>query len=242
MTNFISKEKSSTLCKLSGEVSNYRSTRASASFVYSVEDQDKLGVVAIAAALAGLGGQAASAAASASAVEEEADYVEFSLNDCLVKGWVWRSPFNNGDIVDVAARWQGSHYEAYGIARPTDRLIALYPHCSRSRGRHIKNSFKWWFICNLVFFGAVVTSVLYIGGLELLGDPALYQVGAPLAIFFICMFISLSKQYMPFVRLSERIFIALDIPNARDVDLVKSSRRQRRSEDSGEFGTFYFRY
>lgn len=242
MAKFISKEKTGSLFKLSGQISNYKRTRASASFVYSADDQEKLGVVAVAAALAGLGGQAASATASASAVEEEADYVEFCLNGDLVKGWVWRSPFKNGDVVDVAVQWQGSYYEAYGIARPADRVIALYPHCSRSRGRHIRNAFKWWLIWNVVFFGAVAAWVLYMGGPELLGDPALYQVGGPIAIAFILMFISLSKQYMPFVRLSERVFLVLGLPNAQNIDLAKSSRQQRSADDPGEFGTFYFRY
>jgi hypothetical protein len=242
MTNFVNKERTGVLCKLNGEITQYKCTRASASFVYSKGDQEKLGVVAVAAALAGMGGQAVSATASASAVEEEADFVEFSLNGDRIKGWVWRSPFQEGDTVDVAAEWHGDHYEAYGITRPADKMIALYPHCSRSQGRHIKNTIKWWAIWNIVFFGAWVTMLLYIGGLDLLIRPQLYLIGGPVAAVFVLMFISLSRQYMPFVRLSERVFMTLGLPGAKDIDLVKSSKVQRTAEDAGEFGTFYFRY
>ena len=242
MTYFVGEKRAEGLCKLQGKIKQYKCTRASASFVYSEGDQKKMGVVAIAAAFAGMGGQAASAAASASAVEEEADFIEFMVNGDSAQGWVWRSPFKEGDIVDVAAEWQDDHYEAYGIARPTDKIIALYPHCSRSRGRHIKNTIKWWVVWNTLFFGAYAVLLLYIGGLDLLFLPQNYLISGSLAAVFVLMFISLSRQFMPFVRLSEKIFVTLDLPGARDIDLVRSSKAQRTAADPGEFGTFYFKY
>jgi hypothetical protein len=210
--------------------------------VYSQSDQQKLGVVAVAAAFAGMGGQAASAAGFASDIEEPAEYLEFDLNGHPVKGWVWRSPFKEGDIVDVAAEWHGDHYEAYGIARPADKMIALYPHCSRAKGRHIKNAVKWWGIWNMVFFGFIVAGLSYIGGPAMLLEPAVFWISGAVAFGFILMFISLARQYMPFVRLSEKIFSILGLPDAKNVDLVKSSKEQRNAEDPPEFGTFYFRY
>lgn len=58
-------------------------------------------------------------------MDEEADYVEFVLEGQPIKGWVWRSPFQEGDEVEVAAEWQKDHYEVFGIARPVDHTIAL---------------------------------------------------------------------------------------------------------------------
>ena len=133
------------LVKLSGTISNYKCTRAEASFVFTDSDRSKLGVIAIAAGLAGLNGPAISTAASATSAGEDADYLEFDLDGKGMKGWVWRSPFKEGDMVEVAAEWQNDHYEIGGIARPADRLIAMYPHCSRGSFRHISNSVKWWF-------------------------------------------------------------------------------------------------
>jgi hypothetical protein len=242
MTAFLSQPRGGNIAKLSGKVTGYRCTRASASFVYSQSDQDKMGVVAIAAALAGMAGQAASVVGYASDLEEPAEYLEFDLNGALVKGWVWRSPFKEGDIVDVAVEWQGDHYEAYGIARPADRMIALYPHCSRSKGRHIKNTAKLWIIWNVMFFGPTIGVFLYVEGPDILREPAFFWLSSFLAFGFMLMFVSLSRQYMPFVRLSERVFNILGLPDPTNIDLVRSSKQQRTAQDPPELGTFYFRY
>ena len=128
------------LVKLAGTIENYKVTRAEASFMFTDTDRTQLGVVAIAAGIAGLSGPAISTAAYAASAEEDADYVEFDLDGKPVKGWVWRSPFKEGDAVEVAAEWRDDHYETAGIARPADRIIALYPHCSRGKAKHIKNA------------------------------------------------------------------------------------------------------
>jgi len=242
MANFLGKPQAGGIVKLSGKMAGYQCTRSNASFVYSKSDQHKLGVVAIAAALAGMGGQAASLANHASDIGELAEYLEFDLDGKSVKGWVWRSPFKDGDVVDVAAEWQGDHYEAYGIARPADKMIALYPHCSRSKERHIKNTIKWWVIWNVAFFGVSALGAFLLLGSEILREPAFLWIGGFIAMMWILMFVSLSKQYLPFAHLSEKIFGILGLPDAKNVDLVKSSKEQRAAQDPPEFGTFYFRY
>ena len=104
------------LIKLSGIITNYRCTRKEANFMLTEGDQTRTGVIAIAAALAGLSGAAVSTASSAN-MEEDGDYVEFDLDGQPVKGWAWRSPFKNGDSVEVAAEWQGDHCETGEISR-----------------------------------------------------------------------------------------------------------------------------
>lgn len=242
MADLISMTREIQLCKLSGRISSYKCTRAAANFVYSDRERDNLGVIAVAAAFAGMGGQAASIVASASSLEELADHIEFSLEGEIVRGWVWRSPFRDGDDVNVVAQWQGNHYEAYGVARPSDKVIALYPHCSRSRGCHIRNAVKWWYFWNLGYFGFTVALVLGLGMVDLLSAPVFFWGNATIALIFILMFISLCRKYMPFVRLAERVFQILELPDAQNIDLVKSSKNQRTAADSWELGTFYFRY
>ena len=244
MTNFESQPNADGLVKLSGTVRNLKVTRTSASFVFTQTDQTKIGVVAVAAAIAGLGGQAMATASNASAMEEEADYLEFDLDGLPVKGWVWRNPFNEGDVVNVAAeRKPNGHWEAYGVQRPRDKTVALYPHCSRGRARHIKNAAWWWFFgwggWVLIFF---IPLSFYLMGPTIFSDHGLYYSVTGLMTFFGVMTFSLSRKWMPFVRLSEKVFRALDLPNPSNVDLVKSSKRQRTEQDPGEFGTFYFRY
>jgi hypothetical protein len=242
MTDFVAKPQVNELIKLSGKIKNYQARRASASFVFSEENQNQLGVIAIAAALAEMGGQAASTVAAASDTEEVAEYVEFNLDEQTLKGWIWRSPFREGDDVAVAAQWQLDHYELFGIARPRDRMIALYPHCSRAKVRHVKNAIKWWAICTIIFFSFMAILALLVIGKELLQEPAFYWGNGFIAIFFILMFTSLARQFMPFVRVAQKVFVALDLPDAKNIDLVKSSQQQRTKKDPPEFGTFYFRY
>ncbi len=244
MTNFLPQPNADGLVKLNGTVRNLKVTRASASFVFTESDQNKMGVVAFAAAIAGLGGQAMATASNASALEEEADYLEFELDGQPVKGWVWRNPFREGDEVSVAAELRSDgHWEAFGVLRPKDKTVALYPHCSRGRVRHVKNAAWWW------FFGWGGASLLVLAlllsmtrGLPSLFEADSLQVFGVLMTFLGVMTFSLSRKWMPFVRLAEKVFRALELPDPSNVDLVKSSKKQRTVHDPGEFGTFYFRY
>lgn len=221
--------------KVTGTIASYTCTRGQANFVYSGRDQNLLGTIARAAALA--------TASSASDMEEEADHVDFMLGDSNVKGWVWRSPFKNGDHVEVVAEWQDDHYVIYGIARPSDRMIALYPHCSRGRGSHIKNAIKWWVVLGL-FTPSIVMGAFFriVAGPEIFNETGLYVTLGIAATFFALMFASLAKKWMPFASLAETVFRTLGWKNAANVDLVASSKAQRNAKDPGEFGTFYFRY
>jgi len=242
MTDFMPTPQTDDVVRLNGKIKNYRCTRASASFVFTKNNQDQLGIVAIAAAVAGMSGQAASTVFAASGLEELAEYVEFELGSETVKGWVWRSPFAEGDLVDVVAQRRESHHEAYGIARPADRTIALYPHCSRAKGRHIRNAVKWWLIFNCAFFGFITAGLLYLSGPPILREPAFYWINGAVLLWFVLMFVSLTRQYLPFVRVAQKVFLVLGLPDPSDIDLVQSSNAQRTDADPPEFGTFYFRY
>lgn len=71
-------------------------------------------------------------------------------------------------------------------------------------------------------------------------DPLSFVLG--FFTFFALMTFSLSRKWMPFVRVAEKVFRTLELPNPGNIDLVKSSKAQRTEQDPGEFGTFYFRY
>jgi hypothetical protein len=244
MANFLPTPNADGLVKLSGTLRNLKVTRASASFVFTDTDQTKLGVVAVAAAIAGLGGQAMVMTSSASAMEEEADYLEFDLDGLPVKGWVWRNPFQEGDEISVAAEPKpNGHWEAYGVQRTGDKTVALYPHCSRGQAKHFKNAAWWWLVG---WGGANVVILTFIYGVAI-GFSEPFEVDfllifAGLMLFYAAMTFSLSRKWLPFVRLAEKVFRALDIPDPSNVDLVKSSKKLRTEHDPGEFGTFYFRY
>lgn len=243
MTEFAPQPNPDGLVKLSGTIKGLKVARRSASFVFTSRDQSKLGILAVASALVGLDGQAAAASHSTGDLEEPADHVEFELGGQLVKGWVWRNPFRDGDEVAVAVARAHDHWEAYGITRLLDRTVALYPHCSRGTIAHVNNALKWWAFGGGSAIAFVFVPLTIIGG----GVAALRLVevqgafGAAM-LFFGVMTFFLTRQWLPFVRVAEKVFRALDLPNPSSIDLVKSSKAQRKPDDPGEYGTFYFRY
>ncbi|WP_175023211.1 putative type VI secretion system effector [Rugamonas rivuli] len=187
-------------------------------------------------------------ASNASAADEEADYVEFELEGNLIKGWLWRSPFANGDYVEVAVEWQTGHYEVFGVARPFDKTIAMYPHCSRAKIRHIKNSVKWWLVIAVgmqVIISAGLLSISWETFIEIwhymLFEGAWWLPAGLTAALAIAAG-SMTKQWMPFVKVAEKVFSVLELPNSKNIDLVKSSKKQRLTQDTPEFGSMYFRY
>ncbi|MDW5419101.1 hypothetical protein R6242_21240 [Iodobacter sp. CM08] len=78
---FKTSEKPSGVIKISGQIKNYKETRARANFFFTENDQNVIGMAAIGAAFAGNSGQAMGTAISASDMEEEADYLEFEMDD-----------------------------------------------------------------------------------------------------------------------------------------------------------------
>jgi hypothetical protein len=241
MTNFIPHPVNQDgLTKLSGTIRNLKVTRAEGSFVLSKSDQTQMGWVAVAAATMGLSGQAASTISSD--IEEAADFVEFELNGQPIQGWMWRNPFKEGDEVEVAAEPQGDHWEAYGIARPADQTIALYPHCSRGSKAHAQNAFKWWLLG-----GGIITffyiPFLYLGagikGFYML-DSIWWALG--LMAFFGLIAVTTAFQLRSFVKVTQKVLSTLGMPNPEQVDLRKLTKLKKTKQDPVDLGIFYFKY
>ncbi len=246
MTEFLKHPSEATLVKLSGRIENYKCTRASASFVFTPADRTTMGAVAVAAGAAGLGGQAVALAANSGSLEEDADFIEFTLDGTTIEGWVWRSPFKEGDEVEVAAERRGNAFEAFGVARPADKTIALYPHCSRGRSRHYFNAARWWLILGTVCAASQYALFLYLGGTQALTemneDGLLQWATLGYYAFFGAMVLSLSRKWLPFVGVAENVFRTLGWTNPSMVDLKKRTKAQRTKNDPPECGAFYFRY
>lgn len=241
-------DSSAGLTRLSGEISNYRKTRGYASFFFSDKDRSRMGAIAVASALIGEHGQAAIMSHNAASTEEEADYVEFTLDGNEVKGWLWRSPFQTGDRVVAAVGRQGDRCELFGMMRPEDGVIALYPHCSRGRASHMRNAAKWYgylfvfFMSCFGILGFIDSGKPFAFWLEMLADPYLRFIPIGFLGFFLVMVISLAWKWMPFVRLAERIFRVLELPNPAATDLVKTTRKRKTPDDPPECGYLYFKY
>ncbi|WP_343721628.1 putative type VI secretion system effector [Herbaspirillum seropedicae] len=231
------------LIKISGEIKNYVSKRDEASFVLTKKDKAGMGMVSLALAAAGMGGQAIATASNAASLQEEADYVEFDLDGKKVKGRLWRSPFKEGDVVDAAVVWQGGYFELIALAKPADRIIALYPHCVRGRRAFYMLVFRWWFI----FAGIFPPAVTYFGFLafgfnRIIFEFPFWLAWGGIAFGWTFVIFMLMLQWMPFVKVAQRVFSVLGLKDPSGVDLKKTTETQRQQGDPSEVGAFFFRY
>jgi hypothetical protein len=240
---------------LKGRISDYDVTRKKADFFFSPKEQQATGLIAVAATLMGQGAPAMGMVVSASNKDEAADRVEFTLDRQPfgehVKGWLWRSPFAEGDEVEVVAARRGGYYEALAVARPADRMIALYPHLSRGRKAHVWNAAKWWFLGTTMLVSFVLLLGILIGSSQghrklIFSSEFAVAVVVPVVLFSYAFFllpaIHTTWRWMHFVRVAEDVFKTLGWKDVENVDLVKSSKAQRKGNEPPEYRYFYFRY
>jgi hypothetical protein len=233
---------------LRGFISNYRKTRRSQDFFFTDADRSRMGATAIAAGLAGLGGIAVGLSGMAMDTTEEADLLEFDLDGKPVKAWVWSSVFKEGDEVEVVAERSGETWQAYGIRRIGDKIVALHPHCSRGRYAHYRGALKSW-----IKWGG--TLVLVEWAAIVLYDLLIRSMGDSQGLFLICLtggaglmaifgFIAyrMSSKMMGFVRLAEGIFQGFGWKDVKNIDLPAITKKSKQPGDPGALGVLYFRY
>ena len=94
--------------------------------------------------------------------------------------------------------------------------------------------------------GVVILTYLLLlsmgAGFDLLFSTDTFIVTCGVTVFCALAIWSMTRQWLPFVRLAERVFTAFGWPDPGNVDLVKTTKAQRQPGDSGELGVFYFRY
>nr|WP_034339465.1 putative type VI secretion system effector [Herbaspirillum sp. B39] len=231
------------LIKISGTIRHYTCERGEASFVLTRKDKAKMGMVSVALAAAGMGGQAIATASNSASLQEEADYVEFDLGGKKVKGWLWRSPFKEGDVVDAAVVWKGEYFELVALANPADRTIALYPHCVRGRRAFYMLVFRWWFIFSGIFSPAAILFVFIAFGFNrIIFKFPFWLAWGGLAFCWTFIILMLMLQWTPFGKAAQRVFSALGLKDPSSVDLKKTTKAQRKPGDPPEMGAFFFRY
>ena len=234
------------ITKIKGTVSHYKKQRKLANFFFTDQDKNIMSLAAIAGALAGAAGQAVSTARVAANLNEEADYVEMKVNGQIAKGWVWFSPFKKGDEVELIGIQKEGYFEIVAIVRPKDRVISLYPHCSRGKNAHIKAIIKWWFISITsltIFFVPLLFSIF-----ELIkGNPPLSFLSLPYFAAALFMYIIgavysavTGRKFMMYVNAATQIFKTIGLENPDDVDLPKKTKRK--PGDIAAFGIMYFNY
>ena len=241
------KNKVSSVILLRGFIKNFRKTRCNHDFLFSDADRAKMGATAVAAGLVGLGGIAVGLSGMAMDTTEEADLLEFELDGKSVRAWVWSSVFTEGDEVEVVAERWGENWQAFGIRRLSDKIVALHPHCSRGRFAHYRASFKWggiffvsamvvlYFIsaCFLIFRGGIPVENLVIA---LLLGTSVSALGYGFVTYRV------ARKMMSFVRLAEGIFEGFGWKDVKNIDLPAITKKGKKPGDPGALGVLYFRY
>lgn len=234
-----------------GEIEDYRCERTKANFFFAASEKSALGMSAVAAAAVGASGVAMGTAIAAGDMNEEADYVELCVNGHRAKGWLWSSPFKRGDQVSVVVQRTTTDLEIIAMTRPSDRMIALYPHLSRGRRAHVRNAIKWWAIGSLAV-GLFVPTITAIGlseppdRLAFLEETAFVEGmlwgSTVLSLIFLAFTVWAARRWMVYVETAEKVFRALGWSNVEQIDLPKISKNSAKGDEPFGYGHLFFRY
>jgi hypothetical protein len=234
---------------LRGHIQNLSKTRCNQDFFFTTSDRAKMGATAVAAGLAGLGGVATGLSGMAMDTTEEADLLEFDLDGKAVRAWVWQSVFNEGDEVEVVAELSGEVSQVYGIFRPSDKIVALHPHCSRGRYAHYRAAliiYSKFISPIIIFFLALFWGMTY----YMYGDntnwsdiiPGLFGGIAISSLIYAVIAFRISKKFMGFVSLAEGIFKGFGWSDVKNIDLPAITKKAKKPGDPAALGVLYFRY
>lgn len=147
--------------------------------------------------------------------ESESVWIEFALGERIVKGWVWRSFFRNGDFVKVVACKKENYFECFAILRPLDKIIAVFPYASHGLGIHKKNFKKSSFYLFLIFLFFSFVAYAFKGN-----NPPVFALMA-LGIGAVIMSVNASVYFgkKKFCIIAEKIFEVLRWKNGTQIDL-----------------------
>ncbi|ACR27967.1 putative type VI secretion system effector [Burkholderia glumae] len=236
---------------LKGRIRNLRKTRRNQDFFFSAADRARMGATAIAAGLGGLGGVATGLSGMAMDTTEEADLLEFDLDGEAIRAWVWRSVFSEDDEVQVVAEWTETHWQGYGLYRPSDAIVALHPHCSRGRYAHYRAAFSIYLKCMIPLIIAAF-GMLFIAGYSMDGSKSLMVLWSALPTIMVGVlaasaiygFIAyrVTRKMMGFVKLAEGIFEGFGWCNVKFIDLPAITKKNKKPGDPAVLGVLYFRY
>lgn len=231
---------------LRGKISNLRCRRRKRDFVVSEAQHAYMQATAAGAVVLGMGASAIGLLQMSANSEEEADWVEFELDDKCVEGWLWKMPMSEEDVVEVVAEQQfNGRYFAYSIRRANDGVVAIYPHATSGRSALYRRIMKYmaiFFAISFGFFCAVYYSnVAHDDSVGVRLFPVFGGLFA-LPVFWLLF----HRTYLKMAhlgKLAEDIFSCYGWSDVRRIDLVRASKALiPENAKPGEFGVYYFRY
>jgi hypothetical protein len=144
-------------------------------------------------------------------------------------------PFQVGDEVQVIAEED----QLIAIARPSDRLIGLRPHCVRGCRAYFLRARRRWAVLFLLVCVAL--------GWMALANEMPWDWASGLALGFGALWAFI--EYRSFLenarmasRLTEEILSTLGLPQSSGIDLNKTAKSLRRASDPPGYGWNVYRY
>ena len=209
--------------------------------IFTPADRNAAAATGVAAAAMGLSGLAAGAVDSSVAdAKLPMKQVRFELEGQLVEALLWGFPFRDGDMVEAVVEPDASGYRAYAVACPKSRIIAVYPYSTSGLVAHILSSARIFFYFCLFFILPFCILIHYISVHDGISTPLSVGVGA--AVIFGIVGANMSRKFLPFVRIAERIFTTLGFKDVRRINLRRLTKKLRRPDDPPALGDTYFRY
>lgn len=230
---------------LRGTISNLRIRKRQQDFVMSQVQHERMEATAAGAALFGMSASAIGLLNMSANSEEEADWVEFDLDDRHMEGWLWKMPVFNGDEVEVVVEKRPKgRYFVYSVRRPEDGVVAVYPHATSGRSAQYRSIMKMMLWCFFVIYSIFSAIFLYGNGKDGWLDALSFIAisGFFVLLTFWGLFYISYRKLVRFSYLAEAIFSCYGWTNEKKIDLVKSSKGVKPSRIAAEYGLHYFLY
>lgn len=243
------------LKRASGRIRELKVSTVTVDAFVTDADRTALKATAAATALAGSAGLGIGLLGMNTDTSSEADLMEFELEQAdgsvlPVQACVWLTPFEEGDEVDVVGEQVGDIWKAVAVARPADRIVAVYPLCTHGRWAHWKKVAKWWWWTTLA---VVIISFSILLLIDFLDEEGVDSIFAFSKFFISVLFIggggifaiiawSIGRKVGRLVPLSEAIFRTFGWKSPKSFDLYATTKAKRRPEDPESLGLSYFRY
>ncbi|WP_081066721.1 putative type VI secretion system effector [Burkholderia cepacia] len=233
---------------LRGTITGLTKRRAAYEAVFTEADKQAMERTAVVAALAGLNDIALNLSTSTQFTDTVGDLVTFRLNGEEVRAWIWLSVFENGDEVEVVAERAGTGWIGYAIRRCSDGVLSVHPHCERGSRALFKSFLKlsvlFWSGCALAMTLLVTAMVMRDSSFDRWKLMFEVYLTGWLTIEVVAVFIAYRvwarfKRQLP---MANRIFATFGWKDPPNVNLPKTSKKLRQSEDAWQMGKLIFRY
>jgi hypothetical protein len=178
---------------------------------------------------------------SAQAATDPGDPVEgFTMNigSTKVYGNFWKTSFKNGDEVTVIGSMRGKTFIAVAVVNRFEKIIWMEPHCERGTAAKALHLFK----CSIAFVVAVFLFAAF--GFRNDNAPLWFLFSATAVSSFLVLGATVGmswKDFMRFSRQMNRVGAALKLENPENIDLFKSTRKQRKlGKPELPMGVYYY--